>query len=202
MKGKSLMALRKVRDYDENFDVHEFALKAQEIYVECHKALAERNEDKLHEFVTEKCFPEMMQNVERKTMRWNFLESLSIPRIVHVRSTDIITKSNLFAQATVRFHSRQTLAVYDRFGRLIYGSEAMAKDVLEYVVFEKHLANEYGTWRIHGKIIPDWLPPKEPAIRTFRKNMDVEPSASEEKTVTESDVTNPEVPKTVTVATT
>ena len=45
-----------------------------------------------------------------------------------------------------------------RFGRLIHGSEAVAKDVLEYCVFEKHLSNVYGTWRLHGKIIPDWMP--------------------------------------------
>lgn len=49
----------------------------------------------------------------------------------------------------------QCLAVYDRFGRLIYGSEVLAKDVLEYVVFEKHLSNEYGLWRLHAKIIPE-----------------------------------------------
>jgi large subunit ribosomal protein L45 len=45
-----------------------------------------------------------------------------------------------------------------RFGRLIHGSEAVAKDVLEYCVFEKHLSNVYGTWRLHAKIIPDWMP--------------------------------------------
>jgi hypothetical protein len=41
---------------------------------------------------------------------------------------------------------------------LIHGSEAVAKDVLEYCVFEKHLSNVYGTWRLHAKIIPDWMP--------------------------------------------
>lgn len=49
------------------------------------------------------------------------------------------------------------LTIYDRFGRLIQGSEILRKDVLEYIVFEKHLANEYGTWRLHGKIIPSWM---------------------------------------------
>jgi large subunit ribosomal protein L45 len=38
----------------------------------------------------------------------------------------------------------------------MYGNELTGKDVLEYVVFEKHLSNMYGTWRIHGKIIPEW----------------------------------------------
>ena len=68
------------------------------------------------------------------------------------------SKDNMFGQLTVRMHTQQTLAVYDRlnsnltqtfysvffpprFGRLIHGSETVAKDVLEFVVFEKHLSN-------------------------------------------------------------
>lgn len=61
----------------------------------------------------------------------------------------------------------QILAIYDRFGHLIQGSEILRKDVLEYVVFEKHLANEYGTWRIHSKIIPSWMKPTEIAEGTY-----------------------------------
>jgi large subunit ribosomal protein L45 len=68
------------------------------------------------------------------------------------------------------FVDAQTLAIYDRFGRLAYGSENLAKDSLEYVVFEKHISDEYGSWRIHGKIIPDWMPPgQQTVIRTMRK---------------------------------
>lgn len=61
--------------------------------------------------------------------------------------------------------SLQTLAIYDRFGRLMYGQEDVPKDVLEYVVFEKHLVNPYGSWRMHGKIIPPWAPPKQPILK-------------------------------------
>lgn len=61
--------------------------------------------------------------------------------------------------------SLQTLAIYDRFGRLMYGQEDVPKDVLEYVVFEKHLTNPYGSWRMHGKIIPSWAPPKQPILK-------------------------------------
>lgn len=81
-------------------------------------------------------------------------------------------------QVTVRFNTQQTLAVYDRFGRLIYGNEVVAKDVLEYVVFEKHLANVYGLWRIHEKIIPDWMPEREAGKKTYIKQkpvVEVEP---------------------------
>lgn len=57
----------------------------------------------------------------------------------------------------------------------MHGSEIIAKDVLEYVVFEKHLSNEYGVWRLHDKIIPDWLPPREPVKLTYRKAPKEEP---------------------------
>uniref|UniRef100_A0A8D1K910 Large ribosomal subunit protein mL45 n=1 Tax=Sus scrofa TaxID=9823 RepID=A0A8D1K910_PIG len=62
--------------------------------------------------------------------------------------------------------SLQTLAIYDRFGRLMYGQEDVPRDVLEYVVFEKHLVDPYGSWRMHGKIIPPWAPPKQPILKT------------------------------------
>lgn len=50
----------------------------------------------------------------------------------------------------------------------MHGSEVVARDVLEYVVFEKHLANTYGLWRIHDKIIPEWMPPRQPTQRTYK----------------------------------
>lgn len=75
----------------------------------------------------------------------------------------------------------QILAVYDRFGRLAHGSEVIAKDVLEYVVFEKHLANEYGIWRVHAKIIPPWLNKQADSARTY-----VVTRPEEEKTASSS----------------
>ena len=86
------------------------------------------------------------------------------------------------------------LAVYDRFGRLMHGSEIIAKDVLEYVVFEKHLANLYGKWRVHGKIIPDWLPPKEPSLITYLKPAE-ETSTTETAVTKTSPDTEQEIPK-------
>lgn len=74
--------------------------------------------------------------------------------------------------------------MYDRFGRLVYGSEVVAKDVLEYVVFEKHVANLYGTWRIHEKIIPDWMPLREPGKKTYIKpNVEVDTVPAEADSV-------------------
>ncbi|NXT18148.1 RM45 protein, partial [Syrrhaptes paradoxus] len=150
------------------------------------------NKQKLHSLVTERCYPEMVRGNRYKTIRWSFVESLEPPRVVHVRCTSIVNRGNLYGQVTVRMHTRQVhplaplvfpdsnllparatfllffqiLAIYDRFGRLMYGGEQVPKDVLEYVVFERYLVNPYGTWRMHGKIVPAWAPPKDPIVKT------------------------------------
>ncbi|NWY33033.1 RM45 protein, partial [Pheucticus melanocephalus] len=124
------------------------------------------NKQKLHSLVTERCYPDMVRGNRYKTIRWRFVESLEPPRVVHVRCEGVLNRGNLYGQVTVRMHSRQILAIYDRFGRLMYGGEDIPKDVLEYVVFERYLVNPYGTWRMHGKIVPEWAPPKDPIIKT------------------------------------
>ncbi|RZF36389.1 hypothetical protein LSTR_LSTR002985 [Laodelphax striatellus] len=167
-KGKSMLSIRKIRSFDEDFEIEDFLPLAQNIYIKSHEAMAARDKNNLIQYLTERAYPEALYNIDRKTVHWKFLNSIEPPRVVHARHTSLITKENYFAQLTVRFHSQQMLAVYDRFGRLIYGSEILAKDVLEYVVFEKHLSNRYGTWRIHEKIIPDWRPPSEPGLLTYR----------------------------------
>ncbi|KAM6312076.1 large ribosomal subunit protein mL45 [Podargus strigoides] len=162
----SQLALRKIKDHDPDFSTKTFPEKAQEIFIEAHNSLANFNKQKLHSLVTERCYPEMVRGNRYKTIRWSFVESLEPPRVVHIRCDSILNRGNLYGQVTVRMHTRQILAIYDRFGRLMYGGEQVPKDVLEYVVFEKYLVNPYGTWRMHGKIVPEWAPPKEPIVKT------------------------------------
>ncbi|CAK7291390.1 39S ribosomal protein L45, mitochondrial [Vulpes lagopus] len=122
--------------------------------------------DRLHTLVTENCFPDMVWDIKYKTVRWSFVESLEPPQVVQVRCSNLLNQGNIYGQVTVRMHTRQTLAIYDRFGRLMYGQEDVPRDVLEYVVFEKHLVNPYGSWRMHGKITPPWAPHKQPILKT------------------------------------
>ncbi|KAL5286761.1 MRPL45.2 family protein [Megaselia abdita] len=183
-KSKSMLAVRKIRNYEEEFETDEFGQVAQDIYIKAHEQIALKDKHALREFITERAYPEMMHNVKDKTIHWKFLQSLEPPRLVHARVTDVISKENLFAQITVRFHTQQLLAIYDRFGRLMHGSETLAKDVLEYVVFEKHISNEYGQWRLHDKIVPEWLPARQPAPKTYRL---VEDLVQPEEAVTEDD---------------
>ncbi|KAB0795662.1 hypothetical protein PPYR_09723 [Photinus pyralis] len=167
-KTKTMMAIRKIRSFEEEFDTPTFCKLAENIYIKAHECMMSRDEEEVIKYVTETAYPEILNNIANKTIRWKFLKNIELPRVAHARCTDVITKENIFAQITVRFHSQQVLAVYDRFGRLLHGSEIIAKDVLEYVVFEKHLANEYGVWRIHGKIIPDWLPRRDATLLTHK----------------------------------
>ncbi|XP_041839876.1 39S ribosomal protein L45, mitochondrial [Melanotaenia boesemani] len=162
----SQLAIRKIKEHDSEFTTKTFAEKAQEIFIEAHNALTQFNKEKLHSLVTERCYPEMTKGNRYKTIRWRFVESLEPPRVVHARCPDMVSKGNLYGQVTVRMHSKQTLAIYDRFGRLMLGSEEQLKDVLEYLVIERHLVNPYGRWRLHGKIVPSWAPAKDPIAKT------------------------------------
>ncbi|KAK2588710.1 hypothetical protein KPH14_001600 [Odynerus spinipes] len=167
MKGKSMMSIRKIKSFDETFSLKDFPQEALDIYIKAHEALAVKDTESLRQYVTEVAYSRMLHNIMDKTIRWKYLESLEPPRVVHARHTEVISKDNLFAQLTVRFHSQQMLCIYDRFGRLYKGSEILRKDVLEYVVFENHIANQYGRWRLHVKIIPPWMPPREVGEKTY-----------------------------------
>jgi len=180
-KGKTMTSMRKIRSFHDDFDPRTWVTEAEEIYIAAHNALAAMDEDQMHRFVTEKCFPEMMHMAQRKTIRWKYLKTLEPPRVLHARHAEIVSKDNMFGQLTVRFHSQQSLAVYDRFGRLIHGNENVAKDVLEYCVFEKHLSNVYGTWRLHTKIIPDWMPRRDTSGRLTYLVQKAKPSESKDK---------------------
>ena len=54
-KGKSMLSVRKIRSYDEDFDVTEFAEQAVEIYRTAHEALTTRDKVTLHANVTGGC---------------------------------------------------------------------------------------------------------------------------------------------------
>lgn len=193
-KSKSMMAIRKIKSFDEDFDAKVFSKKAQEIYVKAHEAVANHDRHALQLYATERAYPELRHNSLDKTIHWKLLSELEEPRVVHARCTDVVTKENIYAQVTVRFHTQQQLAVYDRFGRLMYGSEFVAKDVLEYIVFEKHLADTYGVWRLHDKIVPTWMPPRPPSFITkVRNETPIDVGLSEEKNIEEENKETPQI---------
>lgn len=155
--GKDLIQHRQevsqIRSFEgEEFDLSEFAKQSIDIYVKAHKALADKDNNQIFDYVTEHCFPVMTAGLERNTIIWKYLGLIEKPEAVHVRSGDLLGKGDKYAQITVKMHTKQILAIYDRHGRLILGSPVDVKEVHEFVVFEKYLANEYGQWRIHHRM--------------------------------------------------
>ncbi|KAL7287603.1 hypothetical protein TKK_0018250 [Trichogramma kaykai] len=166
-KTKSYQAYRKIKKYEEEFNASDFPEQALEIYKTAHQLLAEKDKEGIQQYITEKLYPQMYCNMENKQIQWKFIKSLEPARIVHARCTTMLTDTNVFAQVTCRFHTQQSLVMYDRFGRLVSGSPVLTKDVLDYIVFEKHLSNQYGVWRMHAKIIPTWMTSQISLPKTF-----------------------------------
>ena len=56
---------------------------------------------------------EMIHNLDKRTLRWNFIKSLEPPRVAHIRTTNVVSKENIFAQVTVRLHTQQVAITLD-----------------------------------------------------------------------------------------
>ena len=59
------------------------------------------------------------------------------------------------------------MAIYDRFGRLMYGDPDLVKNVLEYIVFENRIVSVLSRWRVHDKVIPEWESEEEAVLKTY-----------------------------------
>lgn len=102
-----MMAIRKIRTFEEDFDTQKFCSEAEEIYKKAHECMVANDKDNICRYVTERAYPEILDNIEHKTIHWKYLKNIELPRIVHARCTNIVSKDNIFAQVTVRFHSQQ-----------------------------------------------------------------------------------------------
>ncbi|KAI8426799.1 hypothetical protein MSG28_014482 [Choristoneura fumiferana] len=87
-KSKSMMAIRKIKTFDEDFDSKAFCQQAQDIYIKAHESLANNDKRALQLYVTEKAYQEFRHNSNLKTIKWKFLQSLEPPRVCHARCTD------------------------------------------------------------------------------------------------------------------
>src|SRR6218665_169687 len=63
---------------------------------------------------------EMTWKLENKSFRWNYVELLEPPRVVHVRTTEMLSKENLYAQVTVRFMTKQVSDFITHIATAIY----------------------------------------------------------------------------------
>lgn len=166
-KRKNFMAMRRLKTYIPDFHMGSFADEAINIYIKAHEALAKHDYLTLSEYVTEFAFINMTEGLLNKTIVWKFLEVLETPKAVQTRVGSLLGDIDNFCQITLRLHTQQILCIYDRFGRRIQGSEILKKDVMEYVVFERHLSNRNGAWRILAKIFPKNYVPQDKCKLTY-----------------------------------
>lgn len=112
-KTRTMMSIRKIRQFEEDFDVPKFCKEATQIYIKMHEMLANRDKENIIDYVTEKAYPEVIHNIDKKTIHWKYLKEIELPRVVQARTTDVISKENVFSQLTVRFHSQQVYIFLD-----------------------------------------------------------------------------------------
>ncbi|CAH3172982.1 unnamed protein product [Porites lobata] len=158
----TIYSLVHVRKHCKPFKLKEFANEAQEIYIDVNKAVISKDKQKLQDNATSSVYLSLrnLYFSPDKNLHWRYVSTVTRPKVVHVRANPVETKTNLFAQITVRIHSKQVMAIKDKHGRHIKGSDKEVREVVDYVVFERHLTNKYGKWRVCGKLFPQ-LPRKQ-----------------------------------------
>lgn len=152
----TIYSLVHVRKHCKPFKLKEFAKQAQEIYIDVNKSLISKDKQKLQDLATSSVYLSLrnLYFSPDKNLHWRYVSTVTRPKVVHVRANPVENKTNLFAQITVRIHSKQVMAVKDKHGRRIKGSDKEVREVIDYVVFERHLSNKYGKWRVCGKLFP------------------------------------------------
>jgi len=154
---QSTYAVAMIKRNVKPFRAVDFAKAAQKKFIDVNNALQEdsKKSDLLMKehatLMVIRALKTQFQNPAKK-VHWRFLEEIDRPKVVHARVASIYDKDNLFAQVTVRMHSEQILAIKDRYNRTLKGDAKKSKNVIDYVVFERHLKDPYGKWRICGKV--------------------------------------------------
>uniref|UniRef100_A0A1B6D8W5 Large ribosomal subunit protein mL45 n=1 Tax=Clastoptera arizonana TaxID=38151 RepID=A0A1B6D8W5_9HEMI len=95
-KSKSMLAVRKIRKFEDEFEVDIFLKEAIDIYEKAHEAITTKDEDNILKYSTERAYPEILHNIQNKTIKWKMIKEVERPRLVHARSTDVISKDNVF----------------------------------------------------------------------------------------------------------
>lgn len=156
----STYAIAMIKRKAKPFKVVEFAKIAQRKFIDVNNALQQENNKNAELKMKDDATLLVIKGLTRqfldpsRKVYWRFIKEIDRPRVVHARITAVYEKENIYAQVTVRMHSEQILAIRDRHNRIIKGDIKTSKNVLDYVVFEKHLADKYGKWRICGKLAP------------------------------------------------
>ena len=54
----------------------------------------------------------MWLNMKFKTIRWKWIESLEEPTVQQIVTREMLNKSTIYGQVTVRFHTKQVIGIF------------------------------------------------------------------------------------------
>jgi large subunit ribosomal protein L45 len=63
-KSKTMMAIRKIKSFEEDFDTATFCKHAEDIYIKMHDCIAKKDLENITDYVTERAYPEVIHNIE------------------------------------------------------------------------------------------------------------------------------------------
>lgn len=100
----------------------------------------------------------MVWDIKYMIICWSFIGSLDPRLVVQLHCSSLLHQSNVYGQLIICMHTQHTLAIYDHFGRLVYGQEDVLRDILEYIGFEKPLVKPYGAGECMARSSPMGTP--------------------------------------------
>ena len=67
----------------------------------------------------------MTEGLEMKTLQWTYEGAIEPPRVVHIRTTHMVSKDNIYAQVTVRLYTQQVqyTGVFNKLNYIISNEE-------------------------------------------------------------------------------
>ncbi|CAO3697235.1 unnamed protein product [Umbelopsis ramanniana] len=154
------IGLIKYKSLYEKWNSGKFMSVAEETYKDMNSAFARGDRNLLEEVCLDAMYSNLKNQLKTRsnvTWDWQYHGEVEPPKIVCVRcmGTSGFSKTGFsVGQVTVRMHTKQSMAVYDKKNRLIAGDPHKVQNVREYVVFQRALTDPEDVWKIYGKVAP------------------------------------------------
>ncbi|RGB27352.1 Tim44-like domain-containing protein [Rhizophagus diaphanus] len=131
-----------------------FKSKALNLYVEMNENYASKNLKALQNLVEDRMYNKIKYDLKHREGKfiWKYHGLVEKPKYINVRCILGHTRStgNYLVQLTIKLHTKQSVGLYNKAGKLIAGDPKKVKDVLEYVVFQRKMWDKSKGWTIYG----------------------------------------------------
>ncbi|CAG8595146.1 11826_t:CDS:2 [Funneliformis mosseae] len=151
---------RKSSEYKDNpaeyWSPKQFKSKALDIYIEMNEQFALKNLKELKSLVDDQMFNKMKFEIKNREGKfiWKYHGLIEKPKYTNIRCAlgPIGPIGNYLAQVTLKLHTKQSIGLYNKSGKLIAGDPKKIKNVLQYVVFQRKMWERQKGWTIYGYV--------------------------------------------------